>query len=458
MSLTPQAPDAEQLAGEKLGAAPFPGRIGGLRVYFDQTVHDAITRHGSENTTVEICGVLVGAWKQDESGPYVHVSASIRGDAASNKFTEVTFTHETWSKINERMDKEFTDRVIVGWYHTHPDFGVFLSDRDVFIHQHFFSAPGQIALVVDPVRREEGVFTWKSGKPQLAPTHWVGPDQRWSPRVSASGMPEHTRSEAAGPNTYAAHSAPPARSSSALLLAAAVGLFACGFLIARYGQRQEHYLIAEALAEQLSNRTYSPETKRSMQDIRALLSEIGDESRKLTEPKKDGADAPKPEQISAAIIEKISRASKQIDQAIAATALRPEQQYAIDKLVLQRLQSAVEQNIQELVSRGVLTVNKPADGGTPATKPGTNAAAPGTPPTGPSTTPSNTPPTGPSTAPSNTPPAGPSTAPSNTPPTGPSTAPSTPPTGPSTTPSTQPTTPPPPPPPPLAAEPTTGGN
>ena len=52
----------------------------------------------------------------------------------------------------------FANARIVGWYHTHPDFGIFLSDYDVFIHQHFFSGPGQIALVIDPVRKLEGVF------------------------------------------------------------------------------------------------------------------------------------------------------------------------------------------------------------------------------------------------------------------------------------------------------------
>ena len=180
MSVT--APDARQLAGESLGSAPFPGKPASLRVYFDQSAHDALSSHASEDTSVEICGVLVGAWLKDQSGPYVHVTASIRGDAAASKNAEVTFTHQTWAKINERMDKEFADRAIVGWYHTHPDFGIFLSDRDVFIHQHFFNAPGQVALVVDPIRREEGVFVWENGKPALTPTHWIGQSQCAAPR------------------------------------------------------------------------------------------------------------------------------------------------------------------------------------------------------------------------------------------------------------------------------------
>ena len=34
---------------------------------------------------------------------------------------------------------------IVGWYHTHPGFGVEFSEMDLFIQQNFFGGPAQIA-------------------------------------------------------------------------------------------------------------------------------------------------------------------------------------------------------------------------------------------------------------------------------------------------------------------------
>ena len=111
--------------------------------------------------SVEICGVLVGSWHRDEAGPFVKVMESIRGEGAETRFAEVTFTHQTWAKINAEMDTKFTTLSIVGWYHTHPDFGIFLSDRDRFIHEHFFSGPGQVAHVIDPIRQIEGVFVWR---------------------------------------------------------------------------------------------------------------------------------------------------------------------------------------------------------------------------------------------------------------------------------------------------------
>jgi proteasome lid subunit RPN8/RPN11 len=124
--------------------------------------------------------VLVGKWGKDDNGPFVIISAAIRGEAASNKLAEVTFTHETWAKINERMDKEFSSLSIVGWYHTHPDFGIFLSDRDRFIHEHFFNEPGQVAYVVDPIKKQEGMFIWSKGTPTRSPYFWVGGDIKFN--------------------------------------------------------------------------------------------------------------------------------------------------------------------------------------------------------------------------------------------------------------------------------------
>jgi proteasome lid subunit RPN8/RPN11 len=168
-------PDVSELKDASFPAVPFPGgRQQAFRIFFSPEVHARIWTHARENLAVEVCGVLVGSWGKDEAGPFVAISEAIRGEAATSKFAEVTFTHETWARINQEMDSRFSHLSIVGWYHTHPNFGVFLSDRDVFIQQHFFSGAGQIAHVVDPVRGNEGVFVWHHGKPLPAAHYWVG--------------------------------------------------------------------------------------------------------------------------------------------------------------------------------------------------------------------------------------------------------------------------------------------
>jgi proteasome lid subunit RPN8/RPN11 len=169
-----RTPDARQLGDESLPEAGFPAGRSDFRVYFDAETHARIVGHAAEDKSFEICGVLVGRWQQDANGPFVVVSEGIRCDEAAKKSGEVTFTHDAWTTINREMDTRFVDLKIVGWYHSHPGFGVFLSERDVFIHEHFFSNPGQVALVVDPTQKTEGVFVWRNGKPKPCSYYWIG--------------------------------------------------------------------------------------------------------------------------------------------------------------------------------------------------------------------------------------------------------------------------------------------
>jgi hypothetical protein len=60
---------------------------------------------------------------------------------------------------------------MVGWYHTHPGWGVFLSGPDSFICRNFFNRPLDLALVIDPCRQDRGFFQWTGGRrPQAKQT------------------------------------------------------------------------------------------------------------------------------------------------------------------------------------------------------------------------------------------------------------------------------------------------
>lgn len=171
--------DVRDLVNEKLPVGKFPvDPRADFRLYIAPEVRRGIEQHSKANVTVEICGVLVGNWGVDENGPYAAVTDYIRCENASSKFAEVTFTHESWAQINKEMDSRFADSRIIGWYHSHPDFGIFLSERDAFIQEHFFSSPGQVAYVIDPLRGLEGVFAWRNGKPKPMPHFWIGNNVR----------------------------------------------------------------------------------------------------------------------------------------------------------------------------------------------------------------------------------------------------------------------------------------
>jgi proteasome lid subunit RPN8/RPN11 len=126
----------------------------------DSEVVRQIRQHARSSSKAEVCGVLIG---QDRDHR-IAVTACIEGQNAEEAGAHVTFTQDTWEHIYSVKDQRYPQERIVGWYHSHPGFGVFLSDHDTFIHKNFFFSPGQVAWVFDPHSDEEGCFGWVDGR------------------------------------------------------------------------------------------------------------------------------------------------------------------------------------------------------------------------------------------------------------------------------------------------------
>lgn len=184
---------------------PVPRVEQELRIFIRERAFDRVVERGGADTSREIGGVLVGVVQRDESGPYVRVDGTIDALHAEEKGAELTFTHATWDHIHEQMDSVHQGQRVVGWYHTHPGFGVFLSDRDTFIHRSFFDLPFQLALVYDPRSREHGVFVWRDNQPLRCRRYWIGAHEhhwdgaRASEATSARGHAELGHAKARPP-------------------------------------------------------------------------------------------------------------------------------------------------------------------------------------------------------------------------------------------------------------------
>jgi proteasome lid subunit RPN8/RPN11 len=167
--------DYRALSQMELGKQPFPQVQYDFRIYIDEAAFDRIC--SSADLTHEVGGILVGDVLQDENGPFIRVDHVIEALHAEEKGTELTITHDTWNHIHEQMDKTHSGKRILGWYHTHPNFGIFLSEQDQFIQQSFFNLAFQVALVYDPVRKVHGVFSWRDSKPWRVRQYWIGTHQ-----------------------------------------------------------------------------------------------------------------------------------------------------------------------------------------------------------------------------------------------------------------------------------------
>jgi len=172
--------DVRSIDRTALRNEPCPVTEHAFRVFLSEQAFDRAVARGDSDTTREIGGVLVGELLQDEAGPYLRIEGTIDALHAEEKGAELTFTHATWEHIHKEMDAKHPDKRVVGWYHTHPGFGVFLSDRDQFIHKSFFNLPFQVAFVYDPKSREHGMFIWHDQEVWRARRYWIGSrEQAW---------------------------------------------------------------------------------------------------------------------------------------------------------------------------------------------------------------------------------------------------------------------------------------
>jgi proteasome lid subunit RPN8/RPN11 len=136
------------------------GPAGEPEVYLRVCVVEAILTQAAEAGSSESGGVLAGTLCQDDHGLYLRVEAAIPATDARQGRASLTFTQDSWAAMHEALERDHPDLGIVGWYHTHPGLGVFLSGQDLFIQRSFFTAPHQVALVVDPSTGTWGVFRW----------------------------------------------------------------------------------------------------------------------------------------------------------------------------------------------------------------------------------------------------------------------------------------------------------
>lgn len=144
-----------------------------------------IRQHARSSSKTEVCGVLLG----DEIAGVTTIKACISGVNAAQGGAHVTFTQDTWGHIYKVKDRDYPHERILGWYHSHPGFGVFLSDHDTFIHKNFFSSPNQVAWVYDPLSDEEGCFGWKGGRIERL-SQFAVLDGRGGEVAGGSGKPE----------------------------------------------------------------------------------------------------------------------------------------------------------------------------------------------------------------------------------------------------------------------------
>lgn len=136
-----------------------------LQIVTHLDVYSSIHEHSVKALPDETGGFLLGKVGQDagDGSWYLEIDEAIPIEPAERNPAHFTFT---WKDVDRvRNYREEQGKALLGWYHTHPDLGIFLSETDLEkTHRVLFSEPFQIALVYDPVRQRAGYFFWEGSQ------------------------------------------------------------------------------------------------------------------------------------------------------------------------------------------------------------------------------------------------------------------------------------------------------
>ena len=125
-------------------------------------VYAAIHASTTDSLPHETGGFLLGRVACDEQARHwvLEIDETIPAEPLEQDLVHFSFS---WRDVDRvRRYREERQKALLGWYHSHPNLGIFLSETDVErTHRLLFAEPFQVALVYDPVCGRAGYFFWE---------------------------------------------------------------------------------------------------------------------------------------------------------------------------------------------------------------------------------------------------------------------------------------------------------
>merc|ERR1719488_340967 len=111
-------------------------------------------KHGRAGVLMEVMGLMLGQFVDDFTINCVDVFAMPQsGTGVSVEAVDPVFQ----TKMIEMLKQTGRPEIVVGWFHSHPGFGCWLSGVDINTQQSFEALnPRAVAVVVDPVQSVKG--------------------------------------------------------------------------------------------------------------------------------------------------------------------------------------------------------------------------------------------------------------------------------------------------------------
>ncbi|HEY3419304.1 MAG TPA: hypothetical protein VGK23_01980 [Methanomassiliicoccales archaeon] len=138
---------------------------GGFDLYISKLAEEKMRNHAISRLSprMEVMGFLLGTIYRYGEKEYVLVRDVVTTDLDAS-MVSVKFDRQGFEKLFDSLDDSGFDYIIVGWYHSHPGHGCFLSQTDIDTQVSMFNRPFHSALVIDPVNMEIENFKVENGR------------------------------------------------------------------------------------------------------------------------------------------------------------------------------------------------------------------------------------------------------------------------------------------------------
>ncbi len=107
-----------------------------------------------KDEAIEVMGLLLGDVFQWRNRIYTVAEDTVAADLEDSTATSVRFGSQGLEEVARALDEMDYEYLIVGWYHSHPGFTTFLSDKDMETQKKNFHKPFHATIVIDPINKQ----------------------------------------------------------------------------------------------------------------------------------------------------------------------------------------------------------------------------------------------------------------------------------------------------------------
>ena len=132
-------------------------------------VHTYLYQYARSGATGEKLAVLMGKQLVLDGKETVFISGVVQARFTEKLKGMETITGQSWKYISEEIEKYFAGLEVVGWMHSRPSFGAFVTSRDEAYHKKVFGGKNQVFFVVDPADRQDRFYVLNENKTALRP-------------------------------------------------------------------------------------------------------------------------------------------------------------------------------------------------------------------------------------------------------------------------------------------------